>query len=109
VVTTPAGRVVEHSGKDLRAVRWLVASGGLMRHGGQELAARVLAAGLDGHAHGGWMTPEHPDVTVDRSYVLAAVGLLADDRPDAAAALAGGLLLAPGEAHRGRAREVNGR
>jgi MutL-like protein len=89
VVTTQAGRVVEHSGKDLRQVRLLVGSGGLVRHGGSELAARVLTAGLDGQGPGGWMTPERPAVAVDRWSVLAAAGLLADDRPSAAAALAG--------------------
>jgi MutL protein len=93
VVTTPAGRVVEHSGKDLRAVRLLVGSGGLLRHGGAELAARVLTGGLEGHGRGAWMTPESAGLAVDGSYVLAAAGLLADDHPAAAAALAGQVVL----------------
>jgi hypothetical protein len=36
-------------------------------------------------------------VIVDRRYVLAAVGLLAADHPDAAVALASGLLHSPDE------------
>ena len=95
VVTTSAGRVVEQTGKDLRQVELLVGSGGLLRHGGAGLAGRVLAAGLAGQAAGGWQTPERPRLTCDRSYVLAAAGLLVDDWPDAAAALAGTLVGAP--------------
>lgn len=90
VVTTPAGRVVERTGKDLRALAVLVGSGGLLRHGGADLAERVLEGALTG---GGWLLPESPRRTVDRQYVLAAAGLLADEFPDAARALVAGNLL----------------
>lgn len=86
VVVGPDGRVVERSGKDLREVALLVGSGGVLRHGGDG-AQRVLA-GLTGRSPEGWQLPEHPEVVVDRDYVLAAVGLLAASRPTAASALA---------------------
>jgi uncharacterized protein (TIGR01319 family) len=87
VVVGPDGRVVERTGKDLREVALLVGSGGVLRHSDPESAARVLG-GLTGSSPEGWQLPERPRVVVDRDYVLAAVGLLSERRPSAAAALA---------------------
>jgi uncharacterized protein (TIGR01319 family) len=87
VVVGPDGRVVERSGKDLREVDLLVGSGGVLRHSDPESSRRVLDA-LTGISPEGWQQPEHPRTVVDRDYVLAAVGLLAERRPGAAAALA---------------------
>jgi uncharacterized protein (TIGR01319 family) len=102
VVYGPDGRVVERSGKDLREVDLLVGSGGVLRHNPAEVAARVLGSvtadadvaagpGADGRpgagGRGGWQLPERPRVVVDRDYVLAAAGLLAEEHPHAAYAL----------------------
>jgi uncharacterized protein (TIGR01319 family) len=87
VVVGPDGRVVERSGKDLREVDLLVGSGGVLRHAAPEVVARVLGS-LTGVSPDGWQQPEHPVAVVDRDYVLAAVGLLAEHRPAVAAALA---------------------
>jgi hypothetical protein len=51
----------------------------------------VLEAATGDSAEG-WQLPRAPRVVVDRAHVLAAVGLLAGDHPDAAAALARTLL-----------------
>ncbi|HET9422076.1 MAG TPA: glutamate mutase L [Nocardioides sp.] len=88
VVLSPEGRVVERSGKDLREVRLLVGSGGVLRHGRPGVAERVLGASTGAHLEGGWQLPEDPTVVVDTDYVLAAVGLLAEHSPDAAYRLA---------------------
>jgi uncharacterized protein (TIGR01319 family) len=87
VVVDPAGRVVERTGKDLREVDLLVGSGGVLRHAAPDAADRILAS-LTGVSPDGWQLPERPRTVVDRDYVLAAVGLLAESRPSAAAALA---------------------
>jgi len=87
VVVGPDGRVVERSGKDLREVDLLVGSGGVLRHAVPD-AVRAIIGVLTGPSPEGWQQPEHPRVVVDRDYVLAAVGLLAEGRPAAAAALA---------------------
>ena len=94
VVVGPGGRVVERSGVDLRQVDLVVASGGVLRHGREAVADRVLAGsvGPDAARGGGWQLPEAPVVVVDTAYVLAAVGLLADRHPDAARRLAATLL-----------------
>ncbi len=73
-------------GRDLSHVALVVASGGVFRHADPDALTDVLAPVTTDHA-GGWRVPTSPRVTVDRRYVVAAAGLLADDHPDAAAAL----------------------
>jgi uncharacterized protein (TIGR01319 family) len=87
VVLGPGGRVVERTGKDLREIGLLVGSGGVLRHAAPVAAERVLAASTGTEVAGGWLLPRAPRLAVDRAYVLMAAGLLADDLPDAAAAL----------------------
>ncbi|ROT29572.1 glutamate mutase L [Micromonospora sp. HM5-17] len=72
--------------RNLRDVRLLVGSGGVLRHAGPAGAAEVLAAVLADHA-GGWPVPRAARPVVDVAYVLAAAGLLAEPHPTAAAAL----------------------
>ncbi len=95
VVVGPEGRVVERSGKDLREVDLLVGSGGALRHGRPGVSDRVLAGSTGADLDGGWQLPERARVVVDSAYVLAAVGLLAPDHPDAAYRLALRLLDPP--------------
>ena len=83
VVVGPDGRVVERTGKDLREVRLLVGSGGVLRHGRPGVAERVLGGSV-GEVEGGWQLPVRPRVVVDHDYVLAAGGLLATRHPEAA-------------------------
>ena len=80
-MVSPEGRVVERSGKDLREVDLLVGSGGVLRHGRHDVAARVLAGSVGADVEGGWQLPRRPEVVVDADYVLAAAGLLAGRAP----------------------------
>ncbi|WP_322920021.1 glutamate mutase L [Nocardioides renjunii] len=84
VVVSPEGRVVERSGKDLREVDLMVGSGGVLRHGGPDAVRRVLLPATGDAFEGGWQLPRDPVVVVDRDYVLAAAGLLAEEHPIAA-------------------------
>ena len=90
------GRFVERSGTDLREVALVVGSGGVLRQ--DPGATGTLMAHVSGV--GGWQVPEHPEVTVDRDYVLAPAGLLAERHPEAAyrllQALRGDAEVAPG-------------
>jgi hypothetical protein len=70
-------------GRDLRDVRLVVGSGGVLRHGG---GREVLAAVL-GDTAGGWAAPTTARQKIDSAYVLAAAGLLAAEHPRAAAGL----------------------
>lgn len=76
----------ERAGRDLRDVKVMVGSGGVLRHATPVDAAGVLAAVLGDHA-GGWPLPRAARAVVDVDYVLAAGGLLAADHPGVAAAL----------------------
>ncbi|TYC20261.1 glutamate mutase L [Micromonospora sp. MP36] len=76
----------ERAGRDLRDVKLMVGSGGVLRHAPAGDAAAVLAAVLTDHA-GGWPLPRAARAVVDVDYVLAAGGLLAADHPGAAARL----------------------
>ncbi|MGN9768526.1 glutamate mutase L [Micromonospora sp. SD12] len=76
----------ERAGRDLRDVRLLVGSGGVLRHAAPVDAAGVLGAVLTDHA-GGWPLPRAARPVVDVDYVLAAGGLLAAEHPVAAVAL----------------------
>ncbi|WP_422740367.1 glutamate mutase L [Micromonospora sp. WMMD729] len=76
----------ERAGRDLRDVRLLVGSGGVLRHAPADASGRVLAAVLADHA-GGWALPRAARAVVDVDYVLAAGGLLAEEHRSAAQAL----------------------
>ncbi|MGC5030858.1 glutamate mutase L [Micromonospora sp. DT229] len=76
----------ERSGRDLRDVRLVVGSGGVLRHAPQEVAEGVLGAVLTDHA-GGWALPRAARPVVDVDYVLAAAGLLVGEYPVAARGL----------------------
>ncbi|NES13600.1 MULTISPECIES: glutamate mutase L [Micromonospora] len=76
----------ERAGRDLRDVKLVVGSGGVLRHADPADAAAVLEAVLTDHA-GGWPLPRAARPVVDVDYVLAAAGLLAAEHPRAAVAL----------------------
>jgi uncharacterized protein (TIGR01319 family) len=80
------------SAMDLRRVRLLVGSGGVLRHG-IDAGHGVLAAVLNDH-EGGWALPQAAQAVLDRDYVLAPAGLLAADHPHAAKALVRRLIAA---------------
>jgi uncharacterized protein (TIGR01319 family) len=84
VVWSSDGRLLERSGKDLREVDLLVGSGGVLRHGSGVDAGRVLRAATGDKVRGGWLVPRRPRLVIDRDYVLAAAGLLAEEHPAAA-------------------------
>ncbi|WBB50716.1 glutamate mutase L [Verrucosispora sp. WMMA2044] len=81
----------ERAGRDLRDVRLLVGSGGVLRHASDNDAAGVLDAVLTDHA-GGWALPRAARPVVDTDYVLAAAGMLAEGHQMAARGLLGSLL-----------------
>ncbi|GGM23538.1 hypothetical protein GCM10011608_05350 [Micromonospora sonchi] len=76
----------ERAGRDLRDVRLLVGSGGVLRHARHNEAVGVLDAVLADHG-GGWALPRAARPVVDVDYVLAAAGLLAVAHPVAARAV----------------------
>jgi len=71
---------VRYAGKDLRRVRLVVGSGGVLRHSPVGKAEQLVREVVDDPA-GGWQFPEQARVVVDRRYVLAAAGLLSREDP----------------------------
>ena len=86
LAVTVALRRHGRGGKNLRDVRLVVGSGGVLRHADAPLRARILGPATRDLA-GGWPVPEGARTTVDDRCVLAAAGLLAGDSPTAAARL----------------------
>jgi uncharacterized protein (TIGR01319 family) len=84
---SPGPGMPRTGGRDLRDVRLVVGSGGVLRHGGGDA---VLDAVL-GDTAGGWAAPAAARRMIDSRYVLAAAGLLAADHPAAAAGLLTGM------------------
>ena len=70
-------------GRDLRHVRLVIGSGGVLRHAPAGDAARIVGSVLADHG-GGWALPREPTIAIDADYVLAAAGLLAAEHPVAA-------------------------
>jgi hypothetical protein len=72
--------------RDLREVRLVIGSGGVLRHAPPEVATGIIGSVLADHA-GGWALPHDPTIAVDVDQVLAAAGLLAGEYPSAALGL----------------------
>jgi uncharacterized protein (TIGR01319 family) len=80
------GAAGDGGGRDLRDVRLIIGSGGVLRHARPADGIAVLEAVLADHG-GGWALPRAASAVVDVDYVLAAAGLLAVEQPAAAVAL----------------------
>ena len=80
-------RVVGDRPRPLADVGLVLGSGGVFRHGPEDLSDGVLTAVTSDHA-GGWTVPADAARGVDTAYVLFACGLLADAHQEAASALA---------------------
>ena len=81
-VYTPMGQVYAQTGKDLTGVETLVLTGGAIIH-------NPNAGAIGRHAlfHPGLpisLKPKRASVYVDKSYILAAMGLLSDEYPEVA-------------------------
>jgi uncharacterized protein (TIGR01319 family) len=81
-------------GASARSAGLVVLSGGVFRHADPAAVDQVIAR-VAADAGGAGSVLSGTPVIVDRSYVLAAVGLLAADHPDTAVALASRLLRSP--------------
>jgi uncharacterized protein (TIGR01319 family) len=81
---------IRTDGPDLREVRRLIGTGGILVR--SEAGEQVLRDAL-GRLEDRTLSPRNPAIAIDRHYVLAAAGLLADVDRDAAIGLVRGALL----------------
>jgi uncharacterized protein (TIGR01319 family) len=81
-VYTPMGIVYSQVGKDLMRTRYLIGTGGILVHSTDP--RKILGAGTFDREAPNFLKPEKPDILIDRTYILSAMGLLAEKYPDKA-------------------------
>lgn len=81
-VYTPMGPVYTQYGKDLMDVKYMVGTGGVIIH--SKNPAEILNAGTFNMEDGTHLKPKKPGFLLDKTYILSAMGLLAQDLPDLA-------------------------
>jgi uncharacterized protein (TIGR01319 family) len=87
-VWTPGGRVRVQHGKDLRPVRLVVASGGLLAHQGSVAPLLRALEAARRHCGGARLLPESPEVRVDTRHLIPLLANLAAHYPCVATELA---------------------
>ncbi len=80
-VATPTCYVFEQTGKDLRYLKAVIGTGGVLTHSGNP--NRVLLAATD-RMDTRQLLPENPTLFLDQDYVLQMMGLLSERYPDEA-------------------------
>jgi uncharacterized protein (TIGR01319 family) len=81
-VYTPMGIVYSQLGKDLLPVKYLIGTGGVLVHSNKP--AEILKAGSFDISNPTYLKPQNPGYLLDKTYILSAMGLLAEDYPDMA-------------------------
>jgi uncharacterized protein (TIGR01319 family) len=84
-IYTPMGLSYIQTGKDLREVARLVATGGALIH--SKRPAIILSQAFYSQARPFSLKPKRAEIFIDRKYILAAMGLLAGQDPDCALAI----------------------
>ena len=79
---TMMGQTFVQEGKNLTKVKEIVVTGGSLIH--TEKTAEIAAHALYSQNHPDSLRPRHANVWVDRTYILAAMGLLSSYYPDVA-------------------------
>ncbi len=82
IAYTPIGEVFNQFGKDLLEVNYVIGTGGVIVY--SEHPEEILRVGLFSQTEPTLLKPKNPNLKVDASYILSAMGLLAYDLPDCA-------------------------
>lgn len=81
-VYTPMGIVYSQVGKDLLQTKYLIGTGGILVHSANP--RKILSAGTFDKDAPNFLKPMNPEILIDRTYILSAMGLLAEKYPDKA-------------------------
>lgn len=79
-VYTPMGVIYSQVGKDLLNTKYLIGTGGVLVH--SKHPARILGAGLFNMESPNFLKPTNPEILIDKTYILSAMGLLAEKYSD---------------------------
>jgi len=81
-VYSPMGVVFTQVGKDLMEVKYLIGTGGVLVH--SENPEEILKAGCFDSKNPICLKPQKPEFLLDKTYILSAMGLLAEEHPNIA-------------------------
>ncbi|MGL4998447.1 MAG: methylaspartate mutase accessory protein GlmL [Cetobacterium sp.] len=81
-IYTPMGTMFNQSGKDLLNAPFIIGTGGVIVH--SKNPKGILEAGKFNKNEPIYLKPENPKYLIDKTYVLSAMGLLAQKKPDLA-------------------------
>lgn len=81
-VYTPMGTVYTQTGKDLMELKYLIGTGGVLVHSNNP--KEILKAGTFDMKSPTYLKPQNPEYLLDKTYILSAMGLLAEELPDMA-------------------------
>lgn len=81
-VYSPMGIMYSQEGKDLLEVKYLIGTGGVLVH--SAAPGEILAAGRHRADEINSLKPQHPKFLLDKTYILSAMGLLAEEDKDMA-------------------------
>lgn len=96
-VYTLAGPALVQTGKDLQRVKAMILTGGAIIHNSR--AEEIAAHAAFDPAEPMSLRPKKPDIYIDRSYILSAMGLLAEEYPRQALKIMKEQLIGADEAH----------
>jgi uncharacterized protein (TIGR01319 family) len=81
-VYTPMGIIYSQVGKDLLETKYLIGTGGILVH--SKNPEKILKAGFFNAETPNFLKPTKAEILVDKTYILSAMGLLAEQYPDKA-------------------------
>jgi len=81
-VYSPMGVVFTQVGKDLMEVKYFIGTGGVLVH--SKRPEEILKAGCFDLANPTNLKPQNPEFLLDKTYILSAMGLLAEENPNMA-------------------------
>jgi uncharacterized protein (TIGR01319 family) len=81
-IYTPMGVVYSQVGKDLLPLKYFVGTGGVLVHSSRPV--EILKAGTFDMSNPTYLKPQNPGYLIDKTYIMSAMGLLAQDYPDMA-------------------------
>lgn len=79
-IYTPMGPIYTQIGKDLMDVKYIIGTGGVLVH--SKNPGDILKAGTFDKADAVHLKPQKPQVLLDKTYILSAMGLLSQELPD---------------------------
>ncbi|MFD3155658.1 methylaspartate mutase accessory protein GlmL [Haloimpatiens sp. FM7330] len=81
-VYSPCGVIFTQIGKDLMETKYVIGTGGILVH--SKNPGGILKAGAFSMENPQSLKPKNPKFLLDKTYILSAMGLLAEENPDMA-------------------------